>query len=79
MNSDGLNPNKVGVEVECAVCHRTKAPRGRSVPLGMSHCNNDCVGYQREPFSGSLWPGESEAEFGYAVADIGTMEKPHAD
>lgn len=67
-----LRADVKGVELECAVCHRTKAPRGRSVPLGMDRCDSECKGYQQEPYPGSLWPGETEAEVGYPVADVGT-------
>jgi hypothetical protein len=67
-----LNPNKVGVIVECAVCGFQKAPIGRSVPFEMYLCDHECTGYRQEPFPGSLWPGESESEFGYAVGDDGT-------
>ena len=67
-----LNADKVGVAVECDVCGHRKAPIGRSVPLGMYLCDHECTGYEREPKPGSLWPGESEAEFGYPVADVGT-------
>lgn len=34
-------------------------------------CDSECVGYDLAPFVGSLWPNESEAQFGYAVSDIG--------
>ena len=67
-----LNPNKRGVAVECAVCGHRKSPVGRSVPFGMYMCDDDCAGYRIEPWPGSLWPGESEAEFGYSVSDDGT-------
>jgi hypothetical protein len=45
---------------ECARCHRTKAPIGRSVPLAAcgSYCDSDCPGYREEPTPGHLWPGE---------------------
>ena len=44
----------------CAVCHRTKAPFGRSIPLEMANgmCSDDCEGYRMEPRVGHLWPGE---------------------
>ena len=46
--------------VECAVCHRTKAPRGRSVALAMAGalCDTDCRGYYEIPLPGHLWPSE---------------------
>jgi hypothetical protein len=70
-----LNPNKVGVAVTCTVCHQRKAPRGRSVPTVMYLCDRDCSGYEREPFAGSLWPGESEADFGFPVGEVGTERR----
>lgn len=49
------------VEVECSLCHRTKAPRGRSVALAMagSRCDSDCAGYWLPPDPDCRWPGES--------------------
>jgi hypothetical protein len=46
--------------VECARCHKTKAPRGRSVPLPMAGglCDMDCEGYYEDPKPGHLWPSE---------------------
>ena len=68
---------KVGIRVECSVCHRTKNPRGRSAPLQSAngYCHRDtCEGYDAEPFAGSLWPGETEKEFGYPVGTNGVRE-----
>jgi hypothetical protein len=76
-----LRPNVYGVYVQCSVCGRTKAPVGRSTPAGTYMCESatDCDGYALEPIVGSLWPNESEADFGYPVGDIGIREvKPHA-
>lgn len=72
--SESLNPNKVGIAVECVVCHRRKTPRGRSAPLEMANslCDHGCPGYDQEPRAGSLWPGESEADFGYPVGNDGS-------
>ena len=67
-------PLRVGIEVECRVCHKTKAPRGRSVPLAMSLCDHDCPGYQQAPSPGSLWPNETSDDFGYPVGGDGTVE-----
>jgi len=70
-----LNPNKVGITIYCASCGRPKVPIGRSVSIYMSNsiCARDsCYGYSEEPYAGSLWPGESEADFGYPVSDHGT-------
>jgi hypothetical protein len=71
-----LNPNKVGIAVRCQICDRRKAPVGRSVAAEMANslCGPmGCKGYYLKPLSGSLWPGESEADFGYPVADTGTV------
>jgi hypothetical protein len=65
---------RVGIAVTCTVCGFRKKPRGRSAPLGMAHCADDCPGYEQEPHVGSLWPGETEAEFGYPVSVVGTEE-----
>ncbi len=69
-----LNPHKVGISVPCAVCRQTKAPSYRSVPTAMANslCDWDCPGYKQNPLPGSLWPNETEAEFGFPVGDAGT-------
>ena len=69
--TQGLRTNVYGVHVVCVVCDRTKKPRGRSAPMGLSMCDDDCPGYWQEPHVGSLWWSESEAEFGYPVGDVG--------
>lgn len=66
---------RVGVVVRCAVCGDMKKPVGRSAPIGASYCDDECRGYRLEPYPGSLWPGESEADFGYAINDHGTVER----
>jgi len=66
-----LDPNKIGVRVDCTVCGRTKKPIGRSAPVETYLCDDDCVGYNQEPRVGSLWPNESEADFGYYVGQQG--------
>jgi hypothetical protein len=71
MPTDTLNTNKIGVRVRCAVCDDVKKPIGRSAPLGTSYCDDDCPGYHQPPYPGSLWPGESEADFGYPVGNDG--------
>lgn len=78
--NETLNALKVGISVECVECHRRKKPVGRSAPLEMANglCDLDCDGYGRPPFAGSLWPGESEKEFGYPVADEGTENREEA-
>lgn len=70
-----LNPNKRGIRVNCAKCGLMKQPRGRSAPFEMSYCNGDCPGYDEAPRSGDLWPGESEADFGYQAGNDGTETK----
>jgi hypothetical protein len=67
-----LNPRKFGVAVICGRCKRMKSPVGRSVAAGPSYCNDDCVSYRDNPRPGSLWPGESEAQFGYPVGNDAT-------
>ena len=61
------NPEQVGKAVDCNVCGRCKAPRGRSAPLDMasSLCDNECEGYNQSPLPGELWPGETREDFGY--------------
>lgn len=68
---------KIGVRVECVVCHRTKAPHGRSVPIAMAGrlCDSDCSGYYAHPRAGTLWPGETEKDFGYPVGPYGWEER----
>lgn len=64
--------SKVGVIVRCAVCGHMKKPIGRDVALSAHYCDDDCTGYRQPPYPGSLWPGESESDFGYPVGDDGT-------
>lgn len=68
---------KTGIPVECVLCRKYKKPIGRSGPMEMqsSLCDDDCGGYRQEPFPGSLWPGETEEEFGYPVGLEGTEER----
>lgn len=63
---------KVGIRVECAVCGQTKQPRGRSAPVQCQYCDVFCPGYDQPPHVGSLWPGETDEEFGYPCSDVGT-------
>lgn len=65
---------KVGIIVRCESCGRIKKPIGRSAPLCGGYCDDDCAGYRQEPRPGSLWPSETEAEFGYPVSADGTKE-----
>jgi hypothetical protein len=69
--------SKVGIRIECAVCGQTKQPRGRSAPLSSSYCDRDrCLGYDQPPHVGSLWPGETDEEFGFPCSDVGTEPVP---
>jgi hypothetical protein len=68
---------KIGVAVECPHCHRTKAPRGRSIsPLTYeSYCNRDeCPYYWDDPKPGDLFPGETEEQFGFPCSVNATRE-----
>lgn len=66
---------KIGIHVECAICRRWKKPLGRSAPLGANYCYyDDCEGYRQDPQAGSLFPGETEEDFGYQVGVNGTKE-----
>lgn len=67
-----MTATKVGIHVECAVCGRTKTPRGRDGGLHNGKCDRDCSGYSLDPQVGSLWPGETDEEFGYPCGDVGT-------
>lgn len=73
--------NRVGVTVRCFVCGHQKKPAGRSGPLRAYYCepvrdslSEGCVGYDQEPRVGTLWPGESCTDFGYAHSHDGTEE-----
>ena len=46
--------------VKCAVCGRTKPPRGRSVSpyMASGYCEHECSGHDIPPEAGHLWPGE---------------------
>ena len=67
-----LNPYKIGIAVICELCGKTKQPIGRSAPIGLSLCNEECKGYNEFPYPGELWTDESEQDFGYPVKDSGT-------
>lgn len=58
---------QIGKSVECAVCHLTKKPLGRSAPMEMANslCDFECPGYYQDPKPGQLWPGETAEDFGY--------------
>ena len=74
-----LSETRRGIEVRCTRCDRQKKPTGRSGPNGIPYCDDDCSGYWASPFPGSLWPGETEAAFGYPVSRHGTNEATQAD
>ena len=69
---------KVGISVECRICHLSKAPRGRSIPMIINLCDWECPGYNQDPQPGTLWPGETEVEFGYPVGPYGWREESNA-
>lgn len=74
IDRENLSDKKVGVAVECATCGLRKKPVGRSIPaptVGTYCCPRRCEGYSEEPCPGSLFPGESEADFGYPVGEDG--------
>jgi hypothetical protein len=68
---------KVGIRVECATCGQMKQPIGRSAPMEGYYCDWECSGYREPPHVGSLWPGETDEDFGYPCGDVGTL--PTAD
>jgi hypothetical protein len=80
----GSPHNRVGAVVQWTTCGLQKKPRGRSGPLMTHYCeprHNDedyggCVGYEQDPQAGSLWPGESCADFGYGHSHDGTEPGP---
>ena len=63
-----------GIVVRCAYCGGMKKPIGRSAPLESSYCNDTCPGYHNAPLPGSLWPGETEEDFGYPIGPHGVEE-----
>lgn len=63
---------RVGILVRCHTCGNTKVPIGRSAPLNYGGCDDTCGGYRQEPYPGSLWPGETEEQFGYPISSHGT-------
>ena len=70
-----LSGTKRGVAVRCTTCGLTKKPVGRSAPIVMYYCEEGrCHDYRKAPRPGSLWPGETEVDFGYSVGGDGTTE-----
>ena len=68
-----------GIGVECAGCHRRKAPHGRSVPDALygSLCTpyGGCEEYNKEPLPGCLWPGETSEQFGFTHCNNATEDR----
>lgn len=62
-----LREDYFGYRAKCTVCGRDKKPIGRSAPMEMRMCWDECPGYRKEPLPSNLWPHESEADFGYPV------------
>lgn len=74
-----MDATKVGIFVRCSICGHDKAPHGRSVSMHRHYCEarsfdgtHGCVGYASAPLAGCLFPGETDAEFGYPCCDAGT-------
>jgi len=68
---------RVGIRVVCAVCGQSKAPIGRSISAltSDSYCHYECDGYRKKPYAGSLFPNETEEDFGFPISDDGTEWK----
>lgn len=69
----------IGISVHCVLCGKEKAPHGRSVPTEMEsyRCMREfgeggCLGYDMDPLSGCLWPGETSEDFGYPCCSHAT-------
>ena len=71
MSDTALSPKKFGVAVYCTVCGAMKNPIGRDGGYWGNYCSMECPGYNKPPYAGSLWPGESEEEFGYPAGMSG--------
>lgn len=69
---------KTGIAGYCAYCGLRKKPIGRSAPMAMANylCDFGCQGYHQDPLPGSLWPGETEEEFGFPVGTDGVVDLP---
>jgi hypothetical protein len=54
----------IGKTIYCTVCHLRKKPLGRLAPMAMagSLCDDNCRGYQQEPYPDVLWPNEELEE-----------------
>lgn len=73
-----LRSDRIGIRIDCNICGYSKQPIGRSAPMGLKYCDDDCEGYRKHPLPGSLWPGESEESFGYPVGADGTTDAKSA-
>lgn len=75
MTDTKLRDDYFGYRATCTICSRTKKPVGRSAPVDSYMCEpfhekinpSGCEGYDLEPLPSHLWPGESEADFGFKV------------
>jgi hypothetical protein len=67
-----MSATKRGKRIICTACEQMKQPIGRDASMFASYCNRDCPGYEQEPHVGSLWPGETDEDFGYPCDDRGT-------
>lgn len=76
MTEPNEGPNAAGSRVECVACGMTKKPVGRSAGLEAAngYCDGDCPGYRCRPLPGSLWPGETREQFGYACSTAKELE-----
>ena len=75
-DSSTLDPRKIGIFVYCGTCGSIKQPIGRDASHNNGLCNrHECEGYEKEPFPGQLWSGESEQDFGYYVGTTGTTKE----
>ena len=68
-----LRTGIVGVYVKCKTCGRQKQPVGRGTYTNL--CDAGCPGYRKDPKPGSLWPGESETQYGHTAGNDGITER----
>jgi len=56
-------------------------PGGRDIPavIADSYCTADCTGYLDEPRPGSLWPGETDEDYGFPCGTNATREMTSAE
>ena len=68
--------SKIGISVTCATCGRMKNPVGRYGSPEISYCHGtECPGWDKPPYVGQLWPGETEEEYGYPIGQHGVREQ----